>query len=159
MPVEKLKQFLDQQGVRYVTIHHSPAYTAQEIAASAHVPGKELAKTVVVNVDGRLSMAVLPASYQVDLEKLKQELGAGEVSLASEQEFCDLFPGCEVGAMPPFGNLYDMDVYAAAQLAEDDQIAFNAGTHSELIRLSYADFERLVQPKVIEFSAPEHAGA
>ena len=152
MPVQKLKQFLDDNGVRYVTIQHSPAFTALEIAASAHVPGKELAKTVMVKIDGKMSMAVLPASFKVDMDKLKVATGAGTVELAGEQEFKDMFPACEIGAMPPFGNLYAMDVFAAEVLAEDEEIAFNAGSHTELIRLAYADFERLVQPEVVKIS-------
>ncbi len=155
MPVRKLKEFLDSNGIKYVTIHHSPSYTAQEIAASAHIPGKELAKTVMVKIDGEMAMAVLPASYRVDLELLREAAGAGKVELAGEQEFKDLFPECELGAMPPFGNLYGMDVFAAESLMEDEEIAFNAGSHTELIRLSYRDFERLVAPRVVKFSAKE----
>jgi Ala-tRNA(Pro) deacylase len=155
MPVQRLKEFLDSHDVRYVSIKHSPAYTAQEIAASAHVPGKELAKTVMVKLDGVMAMAVLPASYQVDMEHLKQVAGAGKVELAGEQEFKDMFPGCEVGGMPPFGNLYGLEVYASKALAEDEEIAFNAGSHTELIRLPYKDFERLVGPKVVALSRAE----
>jgi len=153
MPVKRLKEFLDSNNIKYVSISHSPAYTAQAIAASAHVSGKELAKTVIIKVDGKTAMAVLPASYQVDFDKMKEATGAGSVELATESEFKDLFPECEVGAMPPFGNLYEMDVFVAAKLAEDEEIAFNAGSHTELIRLAYKDFERLVKPKVIVFSA------
>jgi Ala-tRNA(Pro) deacylase len=153
MPVKRLMEFLDSNNVKYVTISHSPAYTAQAIAASAHVSGKELAKTVMVKVDGKMAMAVLPASYQVDFDLMKETVGANVIELATEAEFKDLFPGCEVGAMPPFGNLYDMAVFAAAKLAEDDEIAFNAGSHTELIKLSYKDFERLVDPTVVRFSA------
>jgi Ala-tRNA(Pro) deacylase len=153
MPVKRLKEFLDSNNIKYVTISHSPAYTAQAIAASAHVSGKELAKTVMVKVDGTMAMAVLPASCQVDFDLITEAMGAGHVELASEAEFKDLFPECEVGAMPPFGNLYDMEVCVAAKLAEDDEIAFNAGSHTELIKLSFKDFERLVKPKVLAFSA------
>jgi Ala-tRNA(Pro) deacylase len=127
-------------------------FTAQEIAASAHIPGKELAKTVMVKIDGKMAMAVLPASYRIDFDLLQGATGASTIELASEEEFEDLFPDCEVGAMPPFGNLYGMDVFAAASLAEDTDIAFNAGSHSELIRLPYKDFEKLVGPKVLQFS-------
>jgi Ala-tRNA(Pro) deacylase len=154
MPVKALKEFLDRHKVKYTTINHSTAYTAQEIAAAAHVPGKELAKTVVVKIDGKMALAVLPASQRVDFARLKELAGAKKVELASEQEFKELFPECEVGAMPPFGNLYGMEVYAAQSLAEDEQIAFNAGSHTQLIKLAYEDFERLVQPKIGQFSAP-----
>ena len=136
MPVKKLKEFLDSNQVKYATISHSAAYTAQEIAASAHVPGKELAKTVMVKIDGKMAMAVLPASFKVDLEHLKEAAGAEHVELAGEREFRDMFPGCETGGMPPFGNLYGMDVYVSAKLAEDTEIAFNAGSHTELVRMA-----------------------
>ncbi len=153
MPATKLREFLDRYHTRYVNISHSPAYTAQEIAASAHIPGKELAKTVILKVDGEPAMAVLPASFQLDLALLKEAAGAERVELASEQEFKNLFPDCETGAMPPFGNLYGMPVYVAQVLTHDEEIVFNAGTHSELIRMSYADYERLVQPIVVKVSA------
>ncbi len=153
MPAQKLREFLDSNQVKYVTISHSAAYTAQEIAASAHVSGKELAKTVMVKIDGKMAMAVLPASYHVDMDLLKEAAVASSVDLAGEREFKDMFPGCETGAMPPFGNLYDMRVFVSATLAEDELIAFNAGSHTELIRMAYADFERLVQPRIVKFSA------
>ena len=153
MPVAKLKEFLDSHNIKYVAISHSPAYTAQAIAAAAHVSGKELAKTVMVKIDGKMAMAVLPASYRVDLDLMRDAVGASTVEIATEAEFEGMFPGCEVGAMPPFGNLYGMDVFSAKRLAEDEEIAFNAGTHVELIKLAYADFERLVQPTVLAFSA------
>jgi Ala-tRNA(Pro) deacylase len=153
MPVKKLKELLDREGIKYVSIVHSVAYTAQEIAASAHIRGKELAKTVIVRIDGQLAMAVLPASYKVDLGMLKDATGAVDVKVATEQEFKDLFPGCQLGAMPPFGNIYGMPVFVAARLADDDEIAFNAGSHTELIKMAYHDFERLAQPKVVAFSA------
>ena len=152
MPVEKLKKFLNDNEIRFVCVSHSPAFTAQEIAASAHIPGKKLAKTVMVELDGALAMAVLPASYQVDLAALQELTGAKKIALASEEQFEALFPGCEPGAMPPFGNLYDLPVYAAEALAEDEEIAFNAGSHTELVRLAYADFSRLVSPKVGRFA-------
>lgn len=153
MPVKKLKDFLDSNNVKYLTISHSAAYTAQEIAASAHIPGKELAKIVMVKIDGKMAMAVLPASYKVNFNLLKKTAGAKRVELAGEEEFKDMFPGCEVGAMPPFGNLYDMEVFAAKTLAEDEEIAFNAGSHTELIKMAYNDFERLVKPRVVKLSS------
>jgi len=152
MPVKKLKDFLDQNSVKYTTVGHSRAYTAQEVAASSHIPGKEMAKTVMLKIDGRMSMVVLPASCKIDFDLLKKACEAEEVVLASEREFQDLFPECDVGAMPPFGNLYDMEVYSAERLAEDDEIAFNAGSHTEVIRMAYKDFEKLVNPRVIKFS-------
>lgn len=158
MPVKKLKEFLDREGVKYVTIQHSRAYTAQEIAESAHIPGEAFAKTVIVNIDGKMAMAVLPASSYLELSRLRGPLAAGEVTLASEDEFGSRFPGCELGAMPPFGNLYDTPVYVDASFPRDGQIAFNAGSHSELIQLAYRDFERLVKPAVMSFAEPR-AGA
>ena len=152
MPVKKLKSFLDNNNIEYITIRHSPAYTAQRIAASAHISGKELAKTVMVKIDGKMAMAILPASRRVDFELLKGTVGARNVELASEQEFKDMFPEGDVGAMPPFGNLYGMNVFVAETLAEDEEIAFNAGSHSELIKLAYRNFELLVKPRVLKFS-------
>ena len=156
MPAAKLMSFLDEQGVKYMVIRHSPAYTAQEVASSAHIKGKDVAKTVMVKMDGEMAMAVLPASYRVDLKAMEKATGTKGVELATEKEFKDLFPQCETGAMPPFGNLYDMKVFVSKSLTEDDEIAFNAGTHMELVRMDYADFERLVKPTIAEFSKPRH---
>ena len=153
MPVKKLRQFLDSQDIKYITISHSPAYTAQLIAAAAHLPGKGVAKTVMIKLDGKMVMVVLPAPYKVDLQLLEDATGAEQVELATEREFRELFPECELGAMPPFGNLYGLDVYVAKKLTEDTEIAFNAGTHTELIQLAYADFERLVRPRVLAIAA------
>lgn len=152
MPIQKLKEFLDGNKVKYVTIRHSTAYTAQETAASAHIPGKELAKTVILRIDGKMAMAVLPASHRLDIPLLKKAVGARDVEIAHEPDFKDMFPGCDTGAMPPFGNLYGMDVLVDARLAEDAEIAFNACSHSELVRLKYADYIKLVKPKVMSFS-------
>jgi Ala-tRNA(Pro) deacylase len=152
MPSKKLKEFLDSNNIKYVSIKHSSAFTAQEIAANAHIPGKELAKTVIIKINGKMAMAVLPASYKVSFDHLKDALGVNEVRLAYEQEFMDKFPDCEVGAMPPFGNIYGMDVYVAESLAEDEEIAFNACNHTELIKMNFSDFEKLVKPKRIKFS-------
>jgi Ala-tRNA(Pro) deacylase len=150
MPVRKLKEYLDNNRIKYVSIIHSPAYTAQEIAALAHVRGKALAKTVIVKINGRMAMIVLPASVKVNFALLKDVTGAESVELAGEQEFKDRFPECEPGAMPPFGNLYGMDVFVAEPLIHDEEIAFNAGSHTELIKLAYKDFENLVKPKVVQ---------
>lgn len=152
MPVTKLREFLDSETVKYTVTSHSLAYTAQEIAACAHVPGQELAKTVMIKVNGKMAMAVLPAPKQIHFDHLKTALGAQTVDMATEDEFKKLFPDCEVGAMPPFGNLYGLDVYLDQALAEDEEIAFNAGSHTELVKMPYKDFERLAQPKVLDFS-------
>ena len=155
MPVKKLKEFLDSHQIKYITIDHSPAYTAREVASSMFVPRREFAKTIMVRMDGGIAMAVLPASRHVDLEKLAVAAGAENVCLASEQEFETLFPGCETGAMPPFGNLYGMDTYVDVMLQEDDEITFNAGTHAQVIRLAFGDYEKLVQPTLYDFSVKE----
>ncbi|MBI5770776.1 MAG: YbaK/EbsC family protein [Verrucomicrobia bacterium] len=151
MPAMKLKAFLDSRGVRYVSIQHSMAFTAAEVAESVHVKGRDFGKTVIVKVDGAMAMVVLPASRRILVQDLRELLGSDHVRLASEAEFQDAFPDCELGAMPPFGNLYGMPVYVAACLADEPEIAFNAGTHTEVIKMSYADFEELVHPMVLDF--------
>ncbi len=152
MPIKKLKAFLDENNVKYVSIKHSSAYTAQEIASSTHVSGKEFAKTVMIKIGEEMAMAVLPASYQVDFKLLNDIFSTKKVSLASEAEFKYHFPDCEVGAMPPFGHLYDMEVYLAEVLRDNNEIAFNAGSHTEIIRMNYNDYERLAEPKILKFS-------
>lgn len=152
MPTQRIRDFLDRHGVKYVAISHSPAFTAQEIAAATHIPGRELAKTVMVKLDGRMVMAVLPASARVNLSKLADATGSKHSELATEDEFKHLFPGCEVGAMPPFGNLWKVPVYVSESLAGDENISFNAGTHTEVISIRFDDFFGLVGPRLIEFS-------
>ncbi len=153
MPTVKLKTILTNNQMRYEVIPHTCAYTAENIAELAHVSGNEIAKTVVVKMDGRMAMVVLPASRRIDLEHLREISGARQVRLADELEFKDSFPDCELGAMPPFGNFYNMDVYLAKELTEDQEISFNAGNHMELIRMKYDDFERLVKPKICDLTA------
>ena len=153
MVLKALCDYLDREQIRYTVISHSPAFTAQEIAAAAHISGREIAKTVIVRIDGELAMAVLPASLHVDVEVLGELSCAVRIEMAHESDFRDCFPGCETGAMPPFGNLYDLPVYVARELTEDDFIAFNAGSHPELIQMHYRDFERLVKPRILDFAA------
>jgi len=148
MPLSKVREFLDSHHIKYLVYSHSLAYTAQGIAALTHVSGKKLAKTVIVKIDGILAMAVVPAALHVDLDRLRSLTGARAVEIASELEFKDAFPDCETGAMPPFGNLYDMAVYADASLAENEEITFSAGTHRELVRMGWDDMVRLVNPLV-----------
>jgi len=157
MSLEKLKEFLDNRNVRYAIISHSVAYTAAEIAALAHIPGKELAKTVIVKIDGALAMAVVSASQHVDLALLKAVTSAKAVSLATEGDFKERFFDCEVGAMPPFGNLYGMPVFADDSLSRDKEIVFNAGSHRELVRMAWVDFEKLVQPRVMKIASGKRA--
>lgn len=152
MILKQLVDFLDSNKAKYIVISHSPAFTAQDVAQSAHIPGKEVAKTVIVWMDGTMAMSVLPASQMVDFNLLKEVTGAKNVELATESEFKDRFPDCEVGAMPPFGNLFNMRVFAASSLAEDKEIAFNAGSHREVLKMAYADFERLVKPRIGAFT-------
>ena len=151
VPSKKLKAFLDENQVKYVTIAHSAAYTAHQIVVSAHIPAKELAKSVIVIADDEAVMVVVPTSQRVHLGRMREILDAETVCLADETQFLALFPDCEVGAMPPFGNLYGMDVYVADKLSEDEEIVFNAGSHTELVRMAYSDFARLVKPTVVAF--------
>jgi Ala-tRNA(Pro) deacylase len=152
--LRRLKEYLNENNIKYVKISHSPAYTAQEIAASVHIPGKELAKTVIVKVQDNYAMAVLPATHRINFDLLKKAIGAETIRLADEKEFKDIFLDCEVGAMPPFGNLYKLPVYVASTLSEDKEIVFNAGTHIDMIRMGYSDFKKLVKPIVANFSEP-----
>lgn len=152
MIAKRLKDFLDERRIRYITLTHSPAFTAHEVAQSAHISGRALAKTVMVMVHGAPAMAVLPANHRVLLDELADFIGTEDVRLAQEDEFKRHFPDCEPGAMPPFGNLYDMSVYVSPDLADEDEIAFNAGSHTEIIRMSYRDFAQLVKPQVAEFT-------
>ncbi len=154
MSLKKIRAFLDAEHVYYTVRGHPLAYTSPRVAAVAHVPGRELAKVVIVWIDGRMAMAVLPSTQHIDLEHLRELAGAKEVRLAHEEEFATRFPRCELGAMPPFGNLYGMKVYVAEALTHDEDISFNACTHTEIMTLAYSDFERLVHPKVLGFGEP-----
>jgi Ala-tRNA(Pro) deacylase len=157
MLLDRLIDFLDAHKLKYVLIQHSLAYTAREVAVCTHMPFREIAKTVVVTVGKSHILAVLPATEMVDLNILRELLGTTAVRLTSESEFNTLFPDCEIGAMPPFGNLFKMDVIVSPSLAEDEEIAFNAGSHRDLIKLAYKDFERLVHPRVLPFATARHA--
>ena len=150
-----VKVLLDAQGVWYLNVPHAVAYTTQETAEATRVPGWMMAKTVIVMLDGRMAMAVVPASSRVNLDALAYVTGAADVELASEAEFDAQFPGIESGAMPPFGNLYDLPVYVSKELTSNRWIACNAGTHHDIIELAYADFERLVKPTVLRLSTHE----
>ncbi len=148
MIARKLTEFLDENHVGYHTIPHDPSYTAQELAASTHVPGREVAKAVVVSVDGKPTMAVIPSPSKVDLRRVREVMGAKEANLLTESEFAGRFSGCELGAMPPFGNLYGMDTLVDEKLTWDSEIVFNAGSHTEAVKMAYDDFERCVHPKI-----------
>lgn len=151
MPAKKLKQFLDSRGVEYECIAHSPAFSAPDVAASAHVDSRDFAKTIIVRIAGRMAMIVLPANRKIALPELRELLGRHDVELATEAEFRSRFPDCELGAMPPFGNLYDLPVYVSQSLADETEIAFNAGTHAEVVKMAVADYVRLVKPQVVDF--------
>jgi Ala-tRNA(Pro) deacylase len=159
MPATRLKKFLDENNVKYLSIQHSPAFTAQEMAAKMHIHGWELAKTVILKADGKLVMAVLPAPMMVDLNAMRDVLAVSQVALATEDEFRGRFPECDLGAMPPFGHLFEMPLYAEARLSRDPSIVFPAGTHTEAIRMDYRDFERLARPSVASFAVLEKVGA
>jgi Ala-tRNA(Pro) deacylase len=149
---DRLENYLRENQVPFEEQHHPRAVSAQEVAASEHVPGRMLAKTVMVLADREMVMLALPATYQVDLEKAAAALGVDEARLAEEEEFSNSFLDCEVGAMPPFGNLYGVPVYVEKTLAEDETIVFRSGTHTETMSVSYSDFERLVEPTVAQFA-------
>ncbi len=157
MPSRRLKQCLDSHGISYTTIDHSPAYTAQETAHASHISGNDIAKTVIAKVNGEMVMIVLPASDMVVLDFLRDAMGTQDIALATEAEFRNRFPECELGAMPPFGNLFGMDVFVSERLTQESQIAFNSGTHTELLQMSYQDFAELVKPRVIRLSYADSA--
>jgi Ala-tRNA(Pro) deacylase len=142
----KLKNYLDKEKINYQILEHSPAYTAMEIAGSQHVPGRQVVKSVIVNADGKFIMCVLPSIHYLDLDKLKFIIKTKEIHLANEGEISKLFPDYEVGAEPPFGHLYGLAIYADKILEEDENIVFNAGTHTDMIRIKLADYKRLARP-------------
>lgn len=150
----RLKEYLEEQKVPYTHCTHRLAYTAQEVAAAQHVPGRQLAKTIVVKADSQYVLIALPAVMKVNLKVLREELPFKHIELASEREFASLFPDCELGAMAPFGNVYHLSVYVDKSLTEHEEIVFNAGTHVDTIRIKYADFARLVRPQVIQAALP-----
>ena len=145
----RLHHFLDERHVPYSTLSHARTVTAQQTADAAHIANSNFAKTVMLKVDGALAMMVMPAAYRIDLTRLSRALGGREVELAQEEEFKDAFPDCELGAMPPFGHLYDMRVYVDSRMADLTEMAFNAGSHTDLVRMTYAEFESLAQPELL----------
>ena len=152
MHCTRLQTFLDESDVNYRMVVHDRTFTAHETAAAAHVGNQDFAKTVMFKVDGQIAMMVMPAAYRLDLARLAQALGNREVELAHEWEFKDAFPDCELGAMPPFGNLYGIPLYADARLAEQREIVFNAGSHTESVRMPYSEFARLAQPQMVRLT-------
>ena len=150
---ERLRAYLSEHGVSYEVTQHPLAYTAQELAAAEHVPGRLVAKSVMLQADGKLVMIVLPATEQVDLDKVKASLGSKKVRLAKEEEFAGAFPDCEVGAEPPFGNLYGVPVYMDKSLAADPYIVFRDGSHTETLKIATEDYLRLVRPVEVDVAA------
>lgn len=154
--VRRLEEYLAENNITYKTVSHPEAFTAQEIAAALHVHGKDLIKSVMLKADGRLVMAVLPASWRIDFNKVKELLNCREVRLAKEDEFRGNFPDCETGAEPPFGNLYNVETIVDKTLTADERIFFNAGNHYEAVEMDWSDFERLVRPRVADFAVHFH---
>ncbi len=155
MPAQKLKQMLDERAIKYISINHSPAYTARETAASTFVPRREFAKTIIVDLDGEKVMAVVSASRHVYISSLRSLAVAEEARLATEDEFRESFPDCELGAMPPFGSLYKMRVFVDAMVTEVDDLCFNAGSHQQIMRMNCDDYLRFEQPVVGDFAVKE----
>jgi Ala-tRNA(Pro) deacylase len=155
----KLQESLENAAVAYTRHSHRPAYTSQEIAHSIHIPGREMVKSVVLKADeGPLVLAVLSANDAVNLDVLREEIGSQVLRLATEDEFRDAFSTCEPGAMPPFGNLFNMTTYCDAALSENERIEFNAGTHAETIRMNFSDYEQIVKPTTLDFAQPYREG-
>lgn len=153
---DRMVRYLNEHGVAYARLPHVEAFTAQETAQELHVPGQLVAKVVIVRLDGSPAMIVVPAPYAVDFTKLRVATGARDATLASEAEIQELFPDCELGGLPPYGNLYGVPVYVAKPLAADDEILFEAGTRHEALRMKYADFARLVSPVVLDITTHVH---
>lgn len=156
MPGKQLQAFLEQSGADYLALSHPPAYTAQQLAHHGHIAGDRVAKTVIIELDGKMAMLVMPATWRIRWDQLSRIMDTDFVDLADEQEFQDRFPDCEPGAMPPFGNLFGMNVYCAEALTEQPELAFAAGSHTESIHMKTSDFLSLVQPMIIPqgFSRP-----
>lgn len=151
---KKLKQFLDEKQVNYEEMQHATAYTAQEIAGAQHVPGQEAVKSVIVKSNGSFTMCVLPAVRMVDLEKFKAATDVSDAELAAEEDLAQLFPDYELGAEPPFGNLYGLKVVADTSLDDNDSVVFNAGTHTDTIRLTLEDFKQLSEAQMADIGKP-----
>lgn len=151
----KLKEFLDHHHIPYEVRSHPQRFTAQEVAEVEHVPGTEVAKAVVLRAGKEYLMVVVPAPFRVDIARVREVSGKANLHLATEEEFTPLFPGCEPGAMPPFGNLFGIPVWVDEVLAKQKEIIFNAGNHEQTVHMAYADFARLVQPTVLAFGEPD----
>ena len=149
---EKVRAYLDKNHIPYQTITHPTTFSAQYTAHSVHMPGKEIAKPIIIKINGKPLMVVVTANQKVNLTFLKRIFSTVDVELAKETEFANMFPDCEPGAIPPFGTLYGMDELISEDLTEDEEICFNAGNHTELIRMKYSDFAKLIHPKIVNFN-------
>jgi Ala-tRNA(Pro) deacylase len=149
-----LQSFLDAKNARYRLLHHQPAYTAQDLAAMEHIPGRQVVKPVVVRADGRFVLCALPASYRVDLNELRRQLDAMEVHLADETSLRTLFPDCELGAEPPIGRMFGMATLMDESLVADDCVTFQAGNHSDAVTMTLAEYRRVTQPEMAHFARP-----
>ncbi|UCC75680.1 MAG: YbaK/EbsC family protein [Anaerolineales bacterium] len=150
---KRLEKLFREEGVKFSVSKHAEVYSAQRVAGALHIPGEQLAKVVMVKANGEMTMLVLPAPYRLDFKKVKKALKTKDVQLATEEEFATHFPDCEVGAMPPFGRLYNLEVYVDRALTTQPEIAFPAGSHREIMQVAYADFERLGEPAVADLSS------
>ena len=150
MPAKALKQYLDNAGVEYLCMPHPPAYNARQLARHVGISGDRVVKTVIIELDGKMAMLVMPATWRVRWHRLLHVLDTEFINLADEKAFQNLFPHCEVGAMPPFGELYGMNVYCAEALTQQPELAFAAGSHSKSIHMKTADFLALAQPMILD---------
>jgi Ala-tRNA(Pro) deacylase len=149
---KQVEEYLSTKSIGYRWVTHQPSYTARETASCAHIPSRQFAKTVVVRLNGKMALTVMSADEKLSLRRLKDTAGVHDVRLVSEAELEQRFPGCERGAMPPLGSLYGLPVFVSTTIAEDDEIAFNAGSHTEIVQLSYRDFQKLERPRIGDFA-------
>jgi Ala-tRNA(Pro) deacylase len=156
---QRIRDYLDSQNVPYETLHHSQAFSAQEVAHSLHVSGKRCVKVVVAKGDNKPVLVVLPASHRLNFQDLKSALKANQLEMLIESELVGLFPDCDLGAVPPFGNLYGIGVWVDRAVANAEKIVFCAGTHEDCIRMRYSDFAKLTMPFLGHFSEPGTAQA
>ncbi len=149
---QRIRDYLDSQNVLYETVHHSQAFSGQEVAHSLHLSGKRLAKAVVLGGDGKLLMAIIPASHRLNLQDMRVAAEVMSLEMVSESELAKVFPDCEGGAVPPFGNLYGLEVWVDRAVSDSEEIFFCAGTHQDCLRMKYSDFSRLCRPRLGRFS-------
>lgn len=159
MPLSRLRKYLDKNSISYTLVSRPPVFTFQGTTVIVHAPGRQVAKTVMVKIDGELALTVLPAASHVDISAFRHEAGVRSAEFATDEEFRDRFPECEIGTMPPFGDLHGLEVFADETLSRNEEITFNARSHRELIQMPWNDFERVVKPTVIRLAARPRAAA